>query len=233
MADTAEADFLDRQQQLFARIAGNYDLINHLMTGWQDRRWRRYAVSKLRLSHSARLLDIGSGNGQVVQEAYRQYPDCRPVAADLTREMMMVGKMRHAEIPTAWAQADSARLPFEGESFQAVISAFLVRNLSDILQGLRDQRRVLQPGGRIVVLDTSRPPQHLLAPLIRFYMNKVIPTLGGLLTGYKAAYHYLNDSTARFLPAEELAACLETAGFRDVAYRKFALGLISVHWGVK
>ena len=233
MLDKAGRDFLDRQQELFTRIADRYDLINHLMTGWQDIRWRRYAVGKLGLTRSARLLDVGSGNGQIVQEVFRQYPDCQPVAADLTQAMITIGKQRTEGIPALWARADSALLPFASDSFNAVISAFLVRNLSDILQGLREQHRVLKPDGRIAVLDTSRPPRHPLAPLIRLYMNRVIPALGGLLTGYKAAYIYLNDSTEGFLHAEELAACLEAAGFKEVGYRQFGLGLISVLWGKK
>ena len=118
-------------------------------------------------------------------------------------------------------------------TYDGVISGFLVRNLSDVVQGLKDQYRVLKPGGRIAVLDTTKPGKHFISPLIRFYMTKAIPTLGGLITGQKEAYTYLNDSTVGFLRAEELTAILETVGFKQIALRQFAFGMITVHWGTK
>jgi len=233
MAAASNGKSLDQQQELFTKIARQYDLINHIMTGWQDIRWRKAAVKQLQLPPSGTLLDIGSGNGQIIQEAVRQYPDCRCIAADLTQAMMMIGRQKLTGKNTSWSSADSAYLPFPEGSFDGVISGFLVRNLADIMLGLRDQYRVLKPGGKIAVLDTTKPPKHMLAPLIRFYMTKVIPAIGGLLTGYKEAYTYLNDSTVGFMRAEELAAYLAAVGFKKVAYQQFAFGMISVHWGEK
>ena len=233
MIVSSQENKLDQQRALFTRIARQYDLINHLLTGWQDIRWRRAAVKQLHLPPSSTLLDIGSGNGQIIQEAARQYPGCRCVAADLTQAMMVIGLQRTVEINAHWSSADSAYLPFPEGVFDGVISGFLVRNLADIISGLKDQYRVLKPGGRIAVLDTTKPPKHILAPLIRFYMTKVIPTIGGLLTGYREAYTYLNDSTVGFLRAEELAAYLAAVGFKKVAYQQFTFGMITVHWGEK
>ena len=233
MAEGSAETKLEQQRDLFTKIAHQYDLINHLMTGWQDIRWRRAAVQELRLPDSGTLLDIGSGNGQIILEAARQYPGFRPFAADLTQAMMTIGREKTAALETSWSCADTAYLPFPDGVFDGVISGFLVRNLGDIHQGLSDQYRVLKPGGRIAVLDTTKPPRHLLAPLIRFYMTKVIPTIGGLLTGHREAYTYLNDSTVGFLRAEELAAHLAAVGFKKVAYRQFSFGMITVHWGEK
>jgi len=224
---------LDQQRDLFTRIAQQYDLINHLMTGWQDKRWRRTAVKQLQLPPSGRLLDIGSGNGQIIQEAARQYPDCQCVAADLTPAMMIIGQRKTLGSNTSWSTADSAYLPFPDGTFDGVISGFLVRNLEDIIQGLKDQYRVLKPGGRIAILDTSKPPKHFLAPLIRFYMTRIIPAIGGLITGYRDAYTYLNDSTVGFLPAGELASYLAAIGFKKVAYQELTFGMIAIHWGEK
>jgi demethylmenaquinone methyltransferase/2-methoxy-6-polyprenyl-1,4-benzoquinol methylase len=222
-----------QQQSLFSAIAREYDLVNHIMTGWQDNRWRRYVVKQLQLPANALVLDIGSGNGQIVDEINRHYSDCTCIAADLTREMMVIGRQRSSQTKSPWVVADTGCLPFTEGSFHGVISGFLIRNLEDVSQGLKNQYRVLRPGGRIAVLDTSRPPDNILAPVIRIYMKKVIPFIGGLITGNRSAYQYLNDSTVGFLSAEELAAALEIAGFRDVGYRQFAFGMISVLWGVK
>ena len=233
MPDPRDPDFLDQQQELFTRIALRYDLVNHLMTGWQDNRWRRFAIKQLQLPPAAHLLDIGSGNGQLAQEALRLHPDCRPTAADLTQSMLEVGRLRDKIDRILWTRSNSAHLPFNDLSFDGVISGFLLRNLSDIFQGLKEQYRVLKPGGRIAVLDTSKPPQNLLSPLIGIYMKKMMPALGGFISGQKQAYKYLNRSTEGFLRAEELAAFLAAAGFKNVAYKQFALGVIAVHWGIK
>jgi len=233
MPDLNKEKNLLQQQDLFNRIASRYDLVNHLMTGWQDNRWRRFAVKKLELPPASKLLDIGSGNGQIVREAGRQHPDCTCVAADLTLGMIAVGQGSEFPIQAHWAAADAGLLPFQQETFDGVISGFLVRNLGDLMLGLKNQYRVLKSGGRIAILDTTKPPNHLLAPIIRFYMKTIIPIIGGLLTGNKADYEYLNSSTQGFLRAEELAAYLAAAGFKKVAYQQFAFGMITVHWGEK
>lgn len=233
MPDLSRQRSLDQQQDLFTRIASRYDLINHLMTGWQDIRWRREAVGRLGLGQGSLLLDIGSGSGQIILEAARQVAGCRPVAADLTEAMMAIGQKRTSRIQASWTGADAARLPFPDGIFDGVISGFLVRNLGDVFQGLKEQYRVLRPGGRIAVLDTTRPPKHMLTPLIRFHMTRVIPAIGGALTGYREAYAYLNDSTAGFLRAEDLAAYLAAAGFRKVVYQRMTFGMVALHWGEK
>lgn len=233
MPDPLDPDFLDQQQEMFTNIANRYDFVNHFMTGWQDIRWRRFAINQLQLPPAAQLLDTGSGNGQLAQEALRLHPDCRPTAADLTQAMLEIGRLRDKTDKIIWARSNSAHLPFDDLSFDGVISGFLLRNLSDIFQGLKEQYRVLKPGGRIAVLDTSKPPQNLLSPLIGIYMKKMMPALGGFISGQKQAYKYLNRSTEGFLRAEELAAFLAAAGFKKVAYKQFALGVIAVHWGIK
>lgn len=233
MPEQQEDNKLLQQQDLFSRIAPRYDLVNHLMTGWQDKRWRRFAVKKLELPQSARLLDIGSGSGQVVLEVGRQYPDCMCIAADLTLAMIDVGQGKFFPTQVNWTAADAGYLPFQERLFDGVISGFLIRNLADIMSGLKSQYRILKTGGRIAILDTTKPSNHFLAPIIRFYMGKIIPIIGGLFTGNKKAYSYLNKSTEGFLRAEELAAYLAAAGFKEVAYQQFAFGMITVHWGEK
>jgi len=233
MTEFHEENKLLQQKDLFSQIASRYDLVNHLMTGWQDDRWRRVAVRKLDLPPKGLLLDIGSGNGQIVKEIGQKYPDCTCVAADLTVAMMIVGQNNKFPIQVNWTAADAGLLPFQEGTFDGVISGFLVRNLEDIMIGLKNQYRILKTGGRIAILDTTKPPKHILAPIIRFYMTTVIPFIGNIFTGNKKAYAYLNKSTVGFLRAEELAAYLAAVGFRKVAYQQFAFGMITVHWGEK
>src|SRR3990170_1008367 len=220
-------------QGMFARIARRYDLMNRLMTAGQDRRWRREVIRRAALTAGCRLLDIGAGTGDLAREALRQYPDCHPVAADFTLEMMRVGKDRVTLSGLGWSAADALCLPFPSGGFDAVVSGFLLRNVSDIQGALREQHRVLAPGGSIIVLDTTRPSNNLLSPLINFHLHTVIPALGQVVTGSREAYTYLPETTDAFLEAKKLAALMVQAGFREVGFRRLMFGTIAIHWGQK
>lgn len=219
-------------QDMFARIAGRYDLMNRLMTAGQDVRWRRDVIRRGALPGRGRLLDLGAGTGDLAREALRQAPDCLPVASDFTLEMMLVGKKQHDE-RLDWAAADALSLPFPGECFDAVVSGFLMRNVSDIHRSLCEQYRLLKPGGRIVVLDTTRPPHNALTPLINLHLHSVIPALGRLIAGDAEAYRYLPDSTESFLSAEGLAERMQAAGFQDIGFQRRMFGTVAIHWGMK
>jgi demethylmenaquinone methyltransferase/2-methoxy-6-polyprenyl-1,4-benzoquinol methylase len=112
-----------------------------------------------------------------------------------------------------------------------VVSGFLLRNVSDIHEALCEQHRVLKPGGRIVALDTTRPPNNALTPLINLHLHRVIPALGRLIAGDAEAYHYLPDSTQNFLSAEGLAERMQSAGFREVGFHRLMFGTVAIHWG--
>jgi demethylmenaquinone methyltransferase/2-methoxy-6-polyprenyl-1,4-benzoquinol methylase len=170
-------------QGMFARIAGNYDLMNRLMTFGQDRRWRQEVIRRAALPpEGGLLLDLGGGTGDLGFEALRQNPANRPIEADFTFEMLRVGMARTpaSGIP-AWAVADALTLPFPDDAFDAVVSGFLMRNVIDVPRALREQLRVLKPGGRIVILDTTRPRKNIFTPLVRLHMHVVIPLLGKLI----------------------------------------------------
>ena len=220
-------------QGMFARIARRYDLMNRLMSGGQDVRWRREVRRGSGLPAVGCLLDLGTGTGDLALEALRQSPECLPVAADFTLEMMQVGKQRLDTKRISWVAADALKLPFPQEQFDAVVSGFLLRNVVDLDRALAEQHRVLKPGGWVVALDTTRPTRNLLSPLVKFHLHWIIPTLGRLVSGQAEAYTYLPDSTEGFLGAEKLAARLVTTGFREVGFRRLMLGTIAIHWGKK
>lgn len=215
-------------QNMFTQIAGRYDFMNRLMTGGQDVRWRKRVIELARLDHHASLLDLGTGTGDLAREALMQFPQAKVVGADFTLEMMRVGQKTS---PLVFSTADALRLPFSDLSFHAVVSGFLMRNVIDLQKALDEQYRVLKEGGRVVILDTTRPKKNILSPFIRLHMHYLIPALGRLLTGSKDAYRYLPETTEGFVTAEDLAARMARAGFQKIGFQRLMFGTIAIHWG--
>lgn len=217
-------------QNMFTRIAKRYDLMNRLMTGFQDVRWRRRAIRLAGLQPNSRLLDLGAGTGDLAREALQQQPAARVTAADFTLEMMRVGQRVG---PLDFSAADALRLPFADASFDASVSGFLMRNVIDLHKALQEQFRVLKRGGRIVILDTTRPKKNILSPFIWIHMHVVIPSIGGLLSGMRDAYKYLPDTTENFVTAEKMAALMASAGFKNIYFERLMFGTIAIHRGEK
>jgi demethylmenaquinone methyltransferase / 2-methoxy-6-polyprenyl-1,4-benzoquinol methylase len=217
-------------QNMFTQIAKRYDLMNRLMTGGQDARWRKRVIELARLKPSSSLLDLGTGTGDLARQALAQVPQAKVIAADFTLEMMRVGQRNGA---LNFSTADALRLPFSDASFDAVISGFLMRNVIDLQKAIQEQHRLLKNGGRIVILDTTKPKKNLLSPFIWLHMHFIIPTLGGLLTGAKEAYRYLPETTEGFVTAEDMAARLAAVGFKKIGYQRFMFETIAIHWAEK
>ncbi|HUH97606.1 MAG TPA: ubiquinone/menaquinone biosynthesis methyltransferase [Anaerolineales bacterium] len=215
-------------QDMFTRIARRYDLMNRLMTGAQDVRWRKEVIRLAEIKPSASILDLGAGTGDLAREAWRQNPQAQISAVDFTLEMMRVGR-RPGDPP--YCAADALKLPFKDSTFDAVVSGFLMRNVTDVNRALSEQQRVLKPGGRIVILDTTHPRKNLLSPFIWIHMHLIIPSLGKLIAGTGDAYRYLPDSTEGFLFAEELASRMTQAGFKNVHFQRLMFGTIAIHRG--
>lgn len=220
-------------RDMFAGIAGRYDVMNRLMTGGQDVRWRRYVIQQAHMSNNGRLLDIATGTGDIAFEAVQQVPGVQPVGGDFTLEMMQAGKRYPERHMIQWVGADALALPFPTNYFDAVTSGFLMRNVIDVDQAFREQLRVTKPGGRVVVLESSPPKRNLLRPFILFHLNYVIPTLGKLIAGSSEAYSYLPASTQQFRDPDTLAQSMKKLGFADVQYKLFMFGTIAVHVGRK
>jgi len=223
-------------QGMFDRIAERYNIMNRIMTGGQDMKWRRFVIEKAQLPTNGRLLDLATGTGDIAFEALKKTPSAEVVGADFALQMMHVGQ-RQPQLgqQVGWTGADALHLPFSDRSFDAVVSGYLVRNVIDIPQTLQEQSRVLKSGGRIVILDTSPPPNNLLKPFILLHLKYGIPLLGRLIAGKSAsdAYTYLPESTQAFKTPDELADLIQQAGFKDVAYKTFMFGTMAVHWGTK
>lgn len=215
-------------QDMFTRIAKRYDTMNRLMTGGQDIRWRKRVIELAKLNETSSVLDLGTGTGDLAREALSMFPKAKVTAADFTLEMMRVGQRTS---PLNFSTADALRLPFNDSSFDAVISGFLMRNVIDLQKAIEEQHRVLMSGGRIVILDTTRPKKNIFSPFIWLHMHFVIPALGGLLTGSHDAYRYLPETTEGFVTAEEMALRMVKAGFKKIGFQRFMFGTIAIHWG--
>lgn len=220
-------------QRMFTRIAPSYDLMNRIMTFGQDLRWRQEVVQRAALPDRGVILDLGAGTGDLSQEVLQHYPGSRPIAVDFSIPMMQLGRRRPEAFKVDWVTADALCLPFPSGIFDAVISGFLLRNVIDIHQVLAEIFRLLKPGGRMVVLDTTRSPRTLFSPLISFYLHDIIPLTGSLIAGDRIAYTYLADSMAGFLIAEQLACEIQKAGFSEVGFRRLMFGTVAIHWGRK
>jgi demethylmenaquinone methyltransferase/2-methoxy-6-polyprenyl-1,4-benzoquinol methylase len=225
-------------QEMFGRIAPRYDLMNRIMTGGQDVRWRGEVILRSELPESGRVLDLGAGTGDLARLVQAERPGLKTVAADFTLEMMQIGRSRSPDLlpengVLSWIGADGTRLPFPEASFDRVISGFLLRNVTDLEGCLREQLRILKSGGRLVALDTTPPTKSRLRPLIEFHMHTIVPMLGRLIAGQPDAYRYLPESTEGFISAEALAEMLKVVGFEQVGFKRRMLGVVAIHWAVK
>jgi len=207
---------------MFDRIAPVYDAMNRVMTAGLDRRWRRITVEQV-VRKGDRVLDACCGTGDLALAARARGADV--VGLDFSEAMLERARSKSREIE--WVRGDVLALPFDDASFDGVTVGFGVRNVDDLEAGLRELRRVLRPGGRIGILEITRP-RGALAPFYRLWFDRVVPAIGRAVPG-GAAYTYLPASVRRFPAPEELAALLEDAGFAAVRFRLFAGGIVALH----
>ncbi|MBZ5495113.1 MAG: ubiquinone/menaquinone biosynthesis methyltransferase [Acidobacteriia bacterium] len=216
-------------REMFGAIARHYDLLNHVLSLNVDRRWRRGCVrevSKRLASPQPAILDVGCGTGDLSLA----FSLLGPVAGcDFCHPMLQIGRDKISRFPVphpiSLLEGDALALPFRDCRFDVVVSAFVLRNLTDAQKGLQEMRRVLRGGGVLGVLDFSMPKVPIIGRLYRFYFFKILPRLGTLISGVQGPYKYLPDSVQAFPEPEELKALVAGAGFDDVEYRLFSGGI--------
>lgn len=222
---------------MFDRIAGRYDLMNRVMTGGLDGRWRRLAAVEAALPPGGAALDVGTGTGDLALELARAAPGARVVGVDYTAGMVGLapGKAEAAGLAgrAAFARADGQRLPFADASFDAVTSAFVLRNFADLAAAFAEMARVARPGGRVVALEISPVGGTPWAAAFNAYFRHVVPRLGALLAGDAGAYRYLPASAAAFLSPEGVAEAMRGAGLEPLPARRLMGGTLAIHRGVR
>jgi demethylmenaquinone methyltransferase/2-methoxy-6-polyprenyl-1,4-benzoquinol methylase len=221
---------------MFDRIAPRYDLLNRLLSAGTDVRWRRVCVDALQLPPGGRVLDFCTGTADLLIEALGRDHSRRGTGVDLAPAMLSRGAAklagRHLQERAQLAAGDAEQLPLAPASFDAAMVAFGIRNVGEPLLALREVHRVLRPEGRLAVLEFG-VPQGLLAPLYRFYFGRLLPLIGGLVSGERAAYAYLPASVARFPDPPAFAELMELAGFREVRWQRLSAGIAYLHLGEK
>ena len=225
-----------RNRDMFNAIAQRYDLLNHLLSGGVDIYWRRRALDSVRGEAPLRVLDLATGTGDFALAAERLGPR-QVVGVDMAIEMLRLGAdkiaKRRPPMPVGLLVSDAEGLPFKAETFDLVMGAFGVRNFGDIPSGLAEAHRVLKPGGEILVLDFCQPTTPLFRQLYLFYFHRVLPLVGGLISGQRQAYAYLPRSVGEFPQGQAFVDLLDAVGFAETGYMPMTLGISAVYQGVK
>lgn len=225
---TGEREAARRVRAMFGRVAHRYDLANHLLSFNIDRHWRARTVARVRPAldrPGARVLDLCCGTGDLLLALGAP----RSIGADFCHPMLVRALDKGAR---AVVEADALALPLAGGAFDLVTTAFGFRNLANYRAGLAEMRRVLRPGGMAAILEFSQPPNRLFGALYGFYSRRILPRVGGALSGSPDAYTYLPESVRRFPPPDELAEMMRQAGFAGVRYERMTGGIVALHTGV-
>ena len=238
--DDTEAS--NRVREMFGRIAPRYDFLNHLLSLSLDRMWRRRTASRFASSLAqpdARVLDICCGTGDLTFALERQANDSKPangaaakiLGSDFALPMLTRAgeKAAASHRRASFLAADALSLPFASESFDLITAAFGFRNLANYEQGLTEIKRVLRKKGRIGILEFSDPRHGPGAAVFRFYFRRILPQIGGAISGSPEAYSYLPGSVAKFPTSPELSKWMENVGFVDVRYELWNFGSVALH----
>ena len=222
--------------RMFDSISGNYDFLNHFLSAGIDIRWRRKAIKLLADGNPKLILDVATGTGDFAVEALSLHPD-KVIGVDISEGMLAVGrkkmKERGFDPKIELMSGDSENLPFEENKFDAVIVAFGVRNFENLEKGLAEMRRVLKPGGRMVVLEFSKPKMFPVKQLYNFYFRFILPKIGKLVSRDPAAYTYLPESVEAFPDGDKFIHILDQLGFKNTACKPLTLGISSLYTGIK
>jgi demethylmenaquinone methyltransferase/2-methoxy-6-polyprenyl-1,4-benzoquinol methylase len=228
-------EFAGQVRGMFDRIAGVYDVMNSAMTAGLHHQWRERAVDRAEVGPGSDALDLCCGTGDLALELRRRIgPDGRVVGSDFSEPMLELARRKSGEqgLPVEFGWADALDLPYGDAGFDAVTIGFGARNLADLERGLAEMARVLRPGGRLVILEITRPQREPLAAFYSLWFDRVVPVLG-TFAGDAEAYSYLPDSVRSFPEPRELASMMDAAGFERIRWLLLAGGIIAIHSGTK
>lgn len=222
-------------REMFDNIASKYDLLNHTLSMSIDRVWRRRVVGEVRRAKPGRILDVATGTGDLAIAMARRIRDVQVLGVDLSEQMLAVARRkieaRGLDGRIVLDRGDAERLAVADASVDVATVAFGVRNFGDLGAGLRELARTIKPGGKVVILEFSRPRNRVFRALYEFYSYKILPRIGGLVSRDKRAYEYLPASVGEFPAPEEFMAMMARAGFRNCRARSQSFGIAQIYIG--
>lgn len=227
----------DYVRDMFDAIAPRYDLLNSLLSVRMHHGWRRAATHQARLQPGDTALDVCTGTGDFAFELASRVGEKGHVdATDFSAPMLRIGEEKAAKrrlTQMTWQIADTQNLPFGDNIFDAVTVGFGIRNVADIPRGIAEMARVAKPGGRVIILEFNQPKNPLFAALYSWYSFRVLPFMGGLISGKRTAYEYLPTSVAAFHSREEISEMMRTAGLTDITVTDLTFGTVVIHCATK
>ena len=219
---------------MFGRVAGRYDLLNHLLSFNLDKRWRARTVDRVAdvlAKPGAKVLDLCCGTGDVLLSLGAKGGGASIYGSDFCRPMLIEAqrKVARQKLCAPLFESDALALPLAAGSLDLITVAFGFRNLTNYRRGLEELARALKPGGTLAILEFSQPTNRPFAALYGFFSTQVLPRVGGMISGAGDAYSYLPESIRKFPGAEDLAAQMRTAGFSHVEFERLTLGAVALH----
>ena len=220
-------------QKVFSDVANNYDLMNDVMSFGAHRLWKKSFIDIVNPSAGDKIIDVGSGSGDLVLEILKRDLNLKIDMIDLNKEMLLEGKRRIKNNNVKFFQQNAEKLNFLNNIYDKYLISFCLRNVTDIDQSFKEAFRILKPGGQYYCLEFSRPNSFVLANIYSYYKSNIIPTFGKIFSNNRDAYNYLNESIDLFPKQDELKKRIESAGFKFVKYTNLFDGIVSIHTGYK
>ena len=220
-------------QKVFSDVANNYDLMNDVMSFGAHRLWKKSFIDIVNPSAGDKIIDVGSGSGDLVLEILKRNLNLKIDIVDLNKEMLLEGKKRIKNNNVKFFQQNAEKLSFLNNIYDKYLISFCLRNVTDIDQSFKEAFRILKPGGQYYCLEFSRPNSFVLANIYSYYKSNIIPTFGKIFSNNRDAYNYLAESIDLFPKQDELKKRIESAGFKSVKYTNLFDGIVSIHTGYK
>jgi len=222
---------------LFGTVHQRYDLLNHILSLYLDKGWRKSLVEQVHSVHLNRILDVCTGTGDLAVEFARRYPMAQIIGIDISDQMLKIGqekiKKSGLDDRILLQQSDLFHLPFKDQFFEAVSIGFGFRNLHDFRGGIKEMARVLKKNGVLLILELTLPESPLLRKIHLFYLRNILPKIGGLISGSKSSYAYLSSSIIAFPKKEEVIEFMKAEGLREVKHIALSGGIASIFKGKK
>ena len=220
-------------QKVFSEVAFNYDLMNDVMSFGAHRLWKSTFIDVVNPSYSDKIIDVGSGSGDLVLEIQKRYLNAKIDIVDLNAKMLQEGRKRIKKGKVSFYKQNAENLRFANNSYDKYLISFCLRNITDIDKSLKEAFRILKPGGQYYCLEFSRPSSFIISNIYSYYKSNFIPTFGKIVTNNRDAYNYLSESIDMFPSQEDLKKRMSYVGFKAVKFIDLFNGIVSIHTGYK